>query len=160
MTNLDSITVDRNLLSDNQLANKKCADDSLGGGNFSRLNQITETYLKVYVGNDIYNFAKNDRIKITDMTIIKNPNIGGYLLEQVTIKYNVKNNIGKIQKFIRSTRTSNPTGSSGATSLPTVGDSFLYIQTSSSNFGEDVFVVLNEQILLGLLILLSIKTGF
>ena len=56
------------------------------------------------------------------------------------IKCNDKNNAGKIQNFLRSTRTNSPTGDSGAASLPPVGDSFMYIETSGNNHGSNVFV--------------------
>ena len=51
-----------------------------------------------------------------------------------------KNNAGKIQNFIRSTKSNSPTGDSGATILPPIGDSFMYIETSSNNHGDSVFV--------------------
>ena len=47
---------------------------------------------------------------------------------------------GKIQNFIKTTKTKNPTGDSGATSLPPIGDRFMYIETSSNNHGNKVFV--------------------
>ena len=56
------------------------------------------------------------------------------------IKCNDKNNAVKIQNFIRSTKTNSPTGDSGAESLPPIGDSFMYIETSSNNHGDGVFV--------------------
>ena len=56
------------------------------------------------------------------------------------LKCNDKNNNGKIQNFIRSFKTNSPTDDSGATSLPPIGDSFMYIETSSDNNGENVFV--------------------
>ena len=37
-------------------------------------------------------------------------------------------------------RTNSPTGSPGATSLPPIGKSFMYIETSSNNHGNNVFV--------------------
>ena len=78
--------------------------------------------------------------KITDTTIIENPNTGGYLLQNWIIKCTDKNNNGKIQNFIKSTKTSSPTGYSGAMSLPPIGNSFMYIETSSNNHGSNVFV--------------------
>ena len=48
-------------------------------------------------------------------------------------------NNGKIQNFVKSTKTSSPTGNSGATSIHPIGDSFLYIETSSSHNGNCVF---------------------
>ena len=74
------------------------------------------------------------------MTIINYPNSGGYLLQKWNIKCNDKNKAGKIQNFIRSTKTNSPSSNSGATSVPPIGDSFLYIETSSDNHGPNVFV--------------------
>ena len=53
--------------------------------------------------------------------------------------FNDRNNAGKTQKFIRLTKANSPTPKSGATSLPPIGDSFMYIETSSNNQGENVF---------------------
>ena len=105
-----------------------------------RFNQTLENDLKVSVGNDTYNLNKYDKIQITDTTIIKYPNTGGYLLQNWVIKWNDKNNNGKIQNFIKSTKTNSPTGYSGATSLPLIGNCFLYIETASNNHGNIVFV--------------------
>ena len=41
---------------------------------------------------------------------------------------------------MESTKTSNPTKHSGATSSPPIGASFMYIETSSGNYGKNVFV--------------------
>ena len=46
----------------------------------------------------------------------------------------------KKQNFIKSTKTKSPTGFSGATSSPAIGISFMYIETSSNNYGNNVFV--------------------
>ena len=43
-------------------------------------------------------------------------------------------------KFIRATKTNSPTGYSGATSVPPIGNAFMYIETSSNNHGKIVFV--------------------
>ena len=67
------------------------------------------------------------------------PNVGGYLLQNWIIKCRDVNGNGKKQNFIRSTETNNPTSDSGATSLPPIGSSFLYIETSSINHGNNVF---------------------
>ena len=40
-------------------------------------------------------------------------------------KCNDKNNHGKIQNFIQSAKTNSPTGDSGASSLPPIGDAFM-----------------------------------
>ena len=41
---------------------------------------------------------------------------------------------------MKSTKTNSPTGSSRATSLPPKGNTFLYIETSSNNHGNNVVV--------------------
>ena len=140
LTNLDSIKVNRIPTSDDELVNKKYLDDELDKNTIVRFNQTLENYLKVSVGNDIYNLAKYDKIQLTNTTIIKYPNNGGYLLQNWDIKCNDKNNNGKIQNFIPSTKTNSPTGDTGANSLPPVGDAFMYIETSSNNNGNNVFV--------------------
>ena len=91
------------------------------------------------VGNDKYNLTNYNKIQITDTTIIKSPNNGGYLLQNWNIKCNDKNNNGKIKNFIKSTKTNSPTGENGATTLPLIGYSFMYIEKSSKNFGSGVF---------------------
>ena len=125
LTNLDSNQVKRNAISDNELTNKKYIDDELNKITIVRFNQTLSNYLKVSVGNDIYNLTKYNKILLTDITIIKLPNSGGYLLQNWNIKCNDKNNNGKIQNFIKSTKSSSPTGNNGAESLPPIGNSFM-----------------------------------
>ena len=124
---------------DNELANKKYVDDTVVESNILRFNQLLENYLKVAVGNDTYNLTRYDKIQITFTKKIKAPNNGGYFLQNWKIKCSAKNGNGKISKFINSTKISSPTGDSGATSLPPIGDSFMYIETSSNNEGENTF---------------------
>ena len=140
LTNLDSVTVNRNPTSDNELVNKKYIDDEIDKNTNLRFNQTLQIYLKISVGNDTYNLTKYNKIQLTDTTNIKYPNNGGYLLQNWNIRCNDKNNKGKIQNFLRSTKTNSPTGDSGATSLPPIGYSFMYIETSSNNNGGNVFV--------------------
>ena len=52
LTNLDSVTVNRNPSLNNELVNKKYVDDSIRGGTIVRFNQTLQSYLKVSVGND------------------------------------------------------------------------------------------------------------
>ena len=92
------------------------------------------------VGNDTYNLTKYDRIQITDTTNNKYPNTGGYLLQNWVIKCNDKNNNGKMQNFIKSTKTNSPIVCSGAISLPPICNSFMYIETSTNNHGNNVFL--------------------
>ena len=68
------------------------------------------------------------------------PNIGSDLSQKWNIKCNNKNNQSRITDFIESTKTNSPTGYFGAESLPPIGNSFMYIETSSNNHGDDVFV--------------------
>ena len=56
------------------------------------------------------------------------------------MKQNDKNNGGKIQNFIKPTKTTSPTGFSGATTSTPTGDIFMYIETSLRNHGNFVFV--------------------
>ena len=104
-----------------------------------RFNQTLTNFLKVSVGNDTYNLTKYDRIQITDATIIKYPNTGGYLLQNWVNKCNDISIKGKTQIFIKSTKTTSPTGDSGATALTAIGSSFMYIETSSANHEKNVF---------------------
>ena len=71
---------------------------------------------------------------------MKAGNIGGFLLPYWKIFCNVKNSCGKIQNFIKSTKTNSPTGDSEATYLPPVSYALMYIETSSKNQGNNVFV--------------------
>ena len=139
LTNLDSITVNRNPSLYNELANKKYVDDSLGGDKILSFNQTLENYLKVSIDNDIYNLNKYDKIQLTDSTMIKAPNNGGYFLLNGVIKNNDEKNNGKLSNFIKTIKTNSPTGGSGATSLLPIGDSFMKIETSSSFNGDNVF---------------------
>ena len=122
------------------MASKKYIDDELDKNTVLRFNQTLQNYLKVSVGNDTYNLTKYDKIQIIDTTEMRYPNIGSDILQKWNIKCNNKNNQSRITDFIKSTKTNSPTGYSGSTSLPPVGNSFMYIETSSNNHGDDVFV--------------------
>ena len=67
-------------------------------------------------------------------------NSGGFLLQNWYINCNDNNNNGNIHRFTKSTKTNCPTSHSGATNLPLIGDSFMYIETSCHNHGKIVFV--------------------
>ena len=71
---------------------------------------------------------------------MKAGNTGGYLLPYWKIICNDKNNSAETGNFNKSTKTNSPTGSSGATTLPPVGNAFMYIETSSNINGNIVFV--------------------
>ena len=75
-----------------------------------------------------------------DTSIIKYTNQGRYFLQQRNIKCIDQNNIGKVQNFIKSSKSSS-TSNSGNTSLSPIGDSFWYVETSQNISGsENVFV--------------------
>ena len=92
LLNLDSVTVNRNPTSDSELVNKKYIDDELDKNTILRFNQKLQNYLKVTVGNDIYNLTKYNKISITDVTEIKFPNSGIRLLQKRNIYCNNKVN--------------------------------------------------------------------
>ena len=71
------------------------------------------------------------------MTEIKFPNVGSDLLQKWYIKCNNKNNDSKVGNFIKSTRTNSPSRYSGGTPRPPIGNSFMYIETSSNNHGHE-----------------------
>ena len=139
LKNLDFIIVNRNPSLDNELANKKYVDDSLGGNNILRYNQILEAFLELSVGKDVYNLTNYDKIQITDTTRKKLLTMEVFYYKMGIKKCNDKNENGKKSNFIKSTKTNSPTGDSGATSLPPIDDSFMYIETSSNNNGDNVF---------------------
>ena len=137
LTNLDSITINRNPTSDNEVSNKNYIDDSIAEGTLLRFNQTLTNYLKVSVGNITYNLTKYDKIQITDTTEIKFPNMGSDLSQKWNIKCNNKINQSRITDFIKSTKTNSPTGHSGSTKLPPVGNSFMYIETTVGGVYND-----------------------
>ena len=140
LTNINSITINNNPTEDDHVSNKKYIDDQLDKNTIVRFNQTLQNYLKVSVGNNIYNLTKYNKIQIIDTTEIRYPNIGGDLLQRWTIKCNNKNNQSILSDFVKSTRTNSPTGNSGATILPPIGNAFMYIETSSNNHGNNVYV--------------------
>ena len=139
-TNLDSIQVNRNPISDNELSTKKYIDDELEKNTIVRFSQTLQNYLKVSVGNTIYNLTKYNKIQIIDITEIKFPNTGSDLLQKWNIICNNKNNQSIPSDFIKSSKTNSPTDDSGATKLPPIGNSFMYIESSSNNNGNNTYV--------------------
>ena len=141
LININSITINNNPTDNSHVCHKKYIDDTISEGTLLRINQTLTNYLTVSVGNDTYNLTKYNKIQIIDTTEIKYPNIGSHLLQKWNIKCNNKNNVSKVGDFIKSTKTNSPTGYSGATSLPPIGNSFMYIETSGNNSGNDnIFV--------------------
>ena len=122
-----------------ELTNKKYIDDELDKNTILRFTQTLQNYLKVSVGSDTYNLTKYDNIQLTDTTIMKAGNTGANLLQKWDTKCNDKNNNGNINTLIKSTKTNSPTSHSGATTLPPIGVSFMYIETTSNNYGNTGF---------------------
>ena len=98
-SNLDNNLVNRQHISDNELANRKIVDNSLNSGNILKFNQTLKNFIKISVGNDVYFVIKNDKIQITDTSIMKHPQTSGYRPVKWVIKCNDKNNNGKIQNL-------------------------------------------------------------
>ena len=77
-------------------------------------------------------------IILPDMTINKHPKSRGFPIQNwlkcVIIKITI------VKNFIKSRETNSPTCHSGIINLPPFGKSFMYIETSSSNHGNGVFV--------------------
>ena len=140
LTNINSIIINNNPTDDNHVCNKKYIDDELNKNTIVRFNQTLQNYLKISVGNNIYNLTKYNKIQLTDVTIMKAGNSGGYLLQNWNIKCNDINGNGKITNFVKSTKTNSPSSNAGATVLPPIGSAFMYIETSGSNSGDNVFV--------------------
>ena len=139
LTNINSIMTNNNPTDNIHVSNKKYIDDQLDKDTLVRLNDISnDRYLKVNINNLTYNLQIYNKIVLTDTTIIKYPNNGGYLLTGWRILCKDRNNNGKMQNFTRSTKTSSPTLNFGASVKPPIGDSFMYIETSDNIFGENV----------------------
>ena len=137
LTNLDSVQVNRNPSSDNELVIKNYIDDSIGEGTLLRFNQTLQNYLKVSVGSDIYHLTKYNKRQLTNETVLKYPNAGSYLLPLWRIVCSDRNGNGKQNNFIKSTKTSSSTDDSGATAIPPIGDSFMYIEASGNNNNQN-----------------------
>ena len=140
LRNINSITINTNPTKNNHVTNKKYIDDQLDKNTLVRLNDDSnDRYLKVNINNTIYNLQIYNKIVLSDTTIIKFPNNGDSLLPNWRLSCNDRNNNSHVQNFFRSTKTSSPTPNSGALNSPAIGDSFMYNETSSNNFGPNVF---------------------
>ena len=140
LLNKNSITVNNNPIDDNHVSNKTYIDDELDKNTILRFNQTLQNYLKVSVGNDTYNLTRYDKLELIDVTEIRYPKIGITLLPKWKIRNLNRINGAKLGNFLKSTITNSPTGYSGATSLPPIGNSLMYIETSSNNHGNNVFL--------------------
>ena len=140
LTNINSITINNNATDYNHVSNKKYVDNQLEKNTIVRLNDDSNNiYMQLRINNTPYNPQIYNKILLTDTTIIKFPNNGDSLLANFRIFCNDRNNNGNVQNFVRSTKTASPTSNSGAIVPPPIGDSFIYFETSSNNFGPNVF---------------------
>ena len=140
LTNIDSITINRNPILDDEVSNKKYVDDELNKKTTLRFNQTLENYLKISVDNDTYKSIENDKMQITETTNIKTPNSGGYLLHKWLKNVMIKITMINYRNFIKSTKTNSSKSHSGETSFPPIGESFMYIETSTDSHANNVFV--------------------
>ena len=99
------MTVNRNPSSDNEVANKKNVDNTIGENIILRFHQTLQKYPKMSVGNSIYNLTKYNKIQIMNTTEIKISNIGSDLLQKWNTECNIKSNQSRITDFIKSTKT-------------------------------------------------------
>ena len=153
LTNIDSITINRNPTSDNEFTNKKYIDDELDKNTILRFNQTLENYLEISVGKDVCNLTKYNEIQITDTTIIKYPNTGQDLLQRWKIICNDKNKESLMGNFIESTKTSSPTDHSGATVKLPIGDAFMCLETRSNNHTNSAYVILERTVIIQITII-------
>ena len=144
ITNVRSIQINDSPTNDNHVSNKKYIDDQLDTTTIVRLNDNSnDRYLQVHVHITSYNLQIYNKTQIIDTTEMIFLNTGNDLLQNWKIIYNNRNGEGKPSDFIKSTKSNSPTGNSGATSLPPIGNCFMYIETSGVNHdtsGHNVFV--------------------
>ena len=92
LTNINSITINKNPTDDNHVSNKKFIDDELDKNTTLRFNETLQNYLKISVGNDTNNLTKYNKKQLTDITTMKAGNTGPNLLPFWKIICNYKNN--------------------------------------------------------------------
>ena len=88
LTNLNSVTVNRNPNSDKELVNKKYLHDEFDENTIVRLNQTLQNYLKISAGKNTYNLTKYNTIQITDTTTINAGSNDANLIQKWNIKCN------------------------------------------------------------------------
>ena len=134
LTNINSITINNNPTENNHVSKKKYIDDELDKNTIVRLNDDSnDRYLQVHINNTAYNLQIYNKTQIIDATKLIFPNSGNDLLQNWKIICNNIHGEGIPSDFLKSTKTSSPTGSSGAMILPPIGTCFMYIETSANN---------------------------
>ena len=101
--------------------------------------QVVQNYLKVFLGSNVYNPTKNEKVQISKVKRIQYSNWGGYLLQKLNDKCSDKNGSGKTQNFLRSTETSPRQGKSGTTSQPPIGSLFMDLEPGAIIYEPKVY---------------------
>ena len=79
-------------------------------------------------------------MQITDTIVTKTGNVGGFLLSLWKRECKDRNNKAKISNFIGATKSCSSTSNTEASTMHPMGDSFMYIETSGNNYGQNAFV--------------------
>ena len=144
LTNIYSITINKNPTDDNHASNKKFIDEELDKKTIVRLNDDSnDRYSQVHINNSPYNLQIYNKTQIIDTTKLKSPNTGTDLLQNWKIICNNSLGEGSPSDFLKTTKTNSPTAQSGATSLAPIGTCFMYIDTSANNHNsanDNVFI--------------------
>ena len=143
LNNLDSITVNRNPTVDIELSNKKYVDDEWSENTKLWFRQSLQNYLTVFDGNTEYNLTRYDRKQILDTNIFGTGNAGSFFLHFWIIECNDRKIAGKKSSSLRPTKTNSPSGNTGATISPAIGDCSMYIEASNF-FGTNAFLSLER----------------
>ena len=81
LMNLDSKSVKGDPNSDKKLANKNENDDKIDQRTLIRFNQALENYPRISTEDGVFNLKQINKY-ITDITVFKHPNQGGYSLRK------------------------------------------------------------------------------
>ena len=134
LTNINSITINNTPTDDNHVSNKKHVDDELDKNTIVRINDDSiDRYLQVRIINTAYNLQIYNKTQTKDTTKLIFSNTGNDLVQNWKIICNNRLGEGRPSDFIKSTKSSSPTGVSGSTSIPLIGNCFMYIETSGNN---------------------------
>ena len=95
----------------------KYIDDELDKNIILRFIQSLQNYLKLSIGNDTNKLTKQNKINITVLTEMRNPNTGQSLSQKWTLNCLNKYYNAKLNTFLKSTTSTSPTAESGASSV-------------------------------------------
>ena len=138
LTIIKSISLNDLPIDDNNVCNKKYVDNLLQESTLLRINQRLQNYLKISIGEDIYNLSIYDKIQITDITEILYPNTGDSLLQKWKIDCLDRTGISDADSFIKSSKSHTPTPGTGVDRLPNIGTAFMFVESSMHNYGDDI----------------------